>query len=72
LLQSTRAIAATASWRVPVCEHGDDLNDAGPVGVVVVSELEQAHSAQSAVGANRRRIVEEGGAMRIMIAARER
>jgi hypothetical protein len=46
------------------------LNDAGPVGVVVVSELEQAHSAQSAVGAKRRRIVE--GAMRIMIPARER
>ena len=72
MLQSTRAVAATASWRVPVCEQGDDLNDAGPppVGVVGVSELEQAHSAQSAVGANRRRIVE--GAMRIMIPARER
>jgi hypothetical protein len=40
--------------------------------VVVVSELEQAHSAQSAVGANRRRIVEGEGARRIMIPARER
>ena len=69
MLQSTRAVAATASWSVPACEQGDDLNDVVPVGVVD-SELEQAHSAQSAVGTNRRRIVE--GARRIMIPARER